>query len=351
MAEETHIKPISRVDLRKAVHKHEMKLYGVCVFLNVIIVVVLSVMLVGVIGERAVGWGELQAELTAMYERGIPPNDPAKLELSTYFVEGTIEELTIPAIIILLPIMVFITLYTLYAKTRAKSVRVTEKNFPEIYQKSVEFTHKLGLKKVPEVYIMQGNGVINAFAMAIVGKRIAKLHSEIVDVAYMEENNKDFETVFFVLGHEFAHIYLNHVTIMNNLSIILGRMVPVIGTAMSRAREFSCDRIAQLLIDGDGLPGMFLMNVGRRLYGQVDVNDYLETVKKDGGFFLWYSNLMASHPIVPKRIAALADPERRSGKLSSENRYFINYLGYPFFVLCYLSSIRYEPTGSLECFR
>jgi hypothetical protein len=45
------------------------------------------------------------------------------------------------------------------------------------------------------------------------------------------------------------------------------------------------------------------------------VEDYLYSGQKERGFFLWLYNLNSSHPIGPKRVAALADPELRDGKL------------------------------------
>jgi len=307
-------KPIDRGILRKAVHKHEMKLYVMAVVINVTIVLYLLVSLGNVIGNSIERFIEIIDEAAVVYAYNPEEGEILAYELGTSWGETLVEELSVPIIVVVIPFVLLITLYTLYAKVRAYSVKVTEKNFPEIYYKSVEFSKKLGLKKVPEVYIQQGNGVINAFAMAVFGRRISMLHAELVDVAYMEEN-KDFETVYFVLAHEFAHIYLNHVSIPVNLSIAFSRIIPIFSPAFSRAREYSCDKIAQVLTDSNGLPGIMVLSVGRRLYKKVDIDNYLDTVKKQKGFFLWYTNLMASHPIFPKRVAALTDPQQRSGKL------------------------------------
>ena len=244
-------------------HKHELLLFGICIFLNFVVIFVLI--------YQKNGYGIMFALLTIYM------------------------------------------LYELFAATRALAVRVSEKNFPEIYDKSVEFAEKLGLDKVPAVYVAQEGGIINAFASAIFGRRYAQLNAEIVEVAYLE--HKDFSTVFFVLGHELAHIKLNHVTPINVLLTLFGRLVPVFGPMLSRAREYSCDRISQLLNQSDCLASIMLLYAGRHLYKYVDVQDYLYSVQQERGFFLWLFNLNSSHPIGPKRVAALADPKWRSGKL------------------------------------
>ncbi|MCL2603402.1 MAG: M48 family metallopeptidase [Defluviitaleaceae bacterium] len=217
------------------------------------------------------------------------------------------------SLIVVSPIVIFISFYFWYGSVKAYSIRVSEKNFPEIYLKSLEYADKLGLKKVPAVYIEQHNGVLNAFAAAVFGKRYAGLHAELVDIAYME--NKDFNPIYFVLAHEFAHIYYKHVTFWHNLMVFPSRLIPIIGSAHSRAREYSCDRVAQLLTDSDGIYEMMVFTVGRHLYKYIDVDDYLKTTKMERGIWTRIINMLVSHPITQKRIAALIDPEKKSGSL------------------------------------
>ena len=229
---------------------------------------------------------------------------------------GAIISLLLLFTIVYLPMivaMIFIGLYQLHARTRASAIRVSERNFPEIYKKSVEFAEKLGMRKVPAVYIVQQNGMLNAFAAAVVGKRYASINAEIVDVAY--SGDKDFEPVYYVLAHEFAHHYFKHTSIFHVFVNFFGMLVPIIGTAHSRAREYSSDRLAQLLMGKDCAREAMLLSAGRRLYSLVDLGDYLENAKTERGFFLWMTNLFSTHPIQLKRIAALADPNRENGEL------------------------------------
>ena len=218
--------------------------------------------------------------------------------------------------IIYLPIIVafvFISLYNLNARTRANAVKVSEKNFPEIYKKSVEFASKLGIREVPAVYVEQQSGVLNAFASAIVGKQYIAINAEIVDVAYTE--GKDFDPVYFVLAHEFAHHHFKNTSIFRVFVRFFSFFVPVIGTAHSRSMEFSCDRLAQLLTEKDCAREAMLLSAGRHLYGLVDLDDYLRNARTEGGFFLWMANLISTHPVPLKRIPALADPNKESGRL------------------------------------
>ena len=215
--------------------------------------------------------------------------------------------------VLVIPFIVVFFLYYTHAQTMAYAIRVSEKSFPEIYYKSVEFAKKLGMPSVPAVYIEQQNGVINAFAATVLGKRYVMLNAEIVDVAYME--HKDFDTVFFVLAHEFGHLYFRHGEFPRLLWTFIGNLIPGFGGLHMRAKEYSCDRVAQLLLERDCVREAMILSAGRHLYKYVDAEDYLAATKKEGGIFLWAVNLLASHPITPKRVAALADPQKKSGAL------------------------------------
>jgi len=223
------------------------------------------------------------------------------------------EDMDLLSALFIVPVIIIFALYYNYAKTRAYAIRVTLNNFPEIYCKSLEFAKKLGMDKVPPVFIEQQNGILNAFAASIFGRRYAMLNAEIVDVAYME--HKDFDTVFFVLAHEFGHHYFKHADFSRIVLVFLAHLIPVFGALHSRSMEYSCDRVAQLLMERDCVQEAMLLSAGRHLYKYVDTEDYLQESKKGNEFLPRIINLLATHPIMPKRIAALADPEKKSGRL------------------------------------
>jgi len=58
-----------------------------------------------------------------------------------------------------------------------------------------------------------------------------------------------------------------------------------------------------------------ILSADRHLYKYVDASDYLDDTKKGKEFLPKIINLLATHPIMSKRLAALADPEKKSGKL------------------------------------
>ena len=276
------IRPIPKSEIRKIRHKWELPLFAAVVSVTLVLVAMIVFLLIPFVAEM----------LT---------DDVIELRNG------------LGLIILMIPVLVFFTMGNLYAKTRARAVRVTEKNFPELYHKTEEFAKKLGMKKVPPIYVKQQNGALNAFAAAVIGKPFSNINAEIVDIAYGE--HKDFGPAYFVLAHEIAHIYFNHVQFRYFTLVHLGRLIPILGPTFSRAREYSCDRLAQLLTDSEGIEEMSVLLVGRIAYKHIDVRDFISDEINKKGLFIWFFNLQASHPIMPRRLAALADPQRKSGKL------------------------------------
>lgn len=212
---------------------------------------------------------------------------------------------------IVLLVVVYLGLYYYYAMYRANSLRITEKNFPEVYALIEDYARRLGIR-TPKAYVMQQNGVLNAFSAFLFRKQWICIHSELFEVAYRE--HKDMDALAFVIAHEMAHIYYGHATLHYNLLIWFSRLIPPFSAIASRAREYSCDRLAQRLTGTDGLDAMPVLVVDRHLYKYVDKEDYLKEMRGQKGFFVWLVNMFADHPLMCKRVAALADG-KGSGKL------------------------------------
>ena len=211
-----------------------------------------------------------------------------------------------------LPFILLIAAYLYYAQYRANSIRITEKNFPEIYAVVEEYSRRLGMKKTPKVYLTQENGLLNAFSTFILRRQYVVLLADLFEVAYLEHH--DLESIKFIIAHEMSHIRLRHATFLYQLSILFANYIPILSSALSRAREYSCDRVAQHLVGVSGVEPMLALIVGKHLYKKVDVEDYVTHCHETRGFFVFVLNLMSTHPIMPKRIQALLK-ETGSGRL------------------------------------
>lgn len=208
--------------------------------------------------------------------------------------------------------LIGVVIYTLgmhYAKARAYSVKITEKQFPEVYNIIKEYSEKLEMGYVPEAFIVQRGGAINAFAASFFAKRFISINSDVFEVSYLE--HKDMDTLSLIIGHELGHLKRKHATTLMTILETPSRLIPLWSSACSRVKEYTCDRHAAWLCP-DGVDGIMLLAVGKHLYKEIDIDEYIETSNKHyKGLFCWLVNLNASHPVMPKRVKAIKNLDKR----------------------------------------
>jgi len=145
---------------------------------------------------------------------------------------------------------------------------------------------------------LQVGGVLNAFATRFVGTNYIVIYSDVLAAAY----EQDIEVVEFIIGHEMGHIKRKHIT--KRLLLLPGALVPFLGSAYSRACEYTCDRIGFALCPEGARPGMLLLAAGRGLSKKINISAYTEQIETEDGFIKWMSEKFASHPNLTKRVRA-----------------------------------------------
>jgi Zn-dependent protease with chaperone function len=203
------------------------------------------------------------------------------------------------------------------AGVRGSAVRLSRQQFPDIHAVKEDFSRKLRLERDPEIYLMSGNGTLNAFAASTFGYDFVVIHSELFSNTY--EKNKD--ALAFIIGHELGHLRLGHTRLWYQLSTAYVDRVPLLGGFLSRAREFSCDRHGAYLAP-QGEEGLVLLAAGRYVYKQVDVEELLEQARHFRGFWPVVAQLPQSHPFAVRRIRTLYGLgffEAPAEKLTSED--------------------------------
>ncbi|MEH7613320.1 M48 family metallopeptidase [Gottfriedia acidiceleris] len=205
--------------------------------------------------------------------------------------------LIILGILIVLPLFAHL-IFT--AHIRMNGVKITEKQFPEVYFRTREIAKEMGYYFLPDVYLVQSGGLLNAFATRFFGRNMIVLYSDL-----FEEIESNPKVVDFVIAHELAHIKRNH--ILKQALVLPANWVPFLGSAYSRACEYTSDRMANHYINDfeASTQALTMLAVGRKYYQQIDQHEYLLNSSNEKGFFIWLSERLMSHPTLPKRINAL----------------------------------------------
>jgi Zn-dependent protease with chaperone function len=184
-------------------------------------------------------------------------------------------------------------------RVRGNAVRVSEKQFPQLHRLAAEHSRKLGLKQVPTVYVMESGGLLNAFATRFLGRDFVIIHSDVLELALARGE----AAVGFIMGHELAHVWRGH--LKHRWLTLPGRLMPYLGVAYSRACEYTCDRIGAFCQPDGAITGLLALAAGKQLHAHVDVREYAAQAVSDQGFWIRRAELMSSHPLLPKRVAAL----------------------------------------------
>ncbi len=184
-------------------------------------------------------------------------------------------------------------------RVRGNAVRVSERQFPQLHRLAAAHARRLGLEKTPTVYVMESGGLLNAFATRFLGRDFVVIYSDVLELALARGE----AAVGFVVGHELAHIWRGH--LKHRWLTTPGRFFPFLGAAYSRACEYTCDRIGAYCQPDGAITGLLALAAGKELHAHVDVREYAGQVESDQSFWIRRAESMSSHPLLPKRVAAL----------------------------------------------
>jgi Zn-dependent protease with chaperone function len=67
------------------------------------------------------------------------------------------------------------------AHMTANGVRVGPDQLPHLWRRIEAAAAKLGLKQVPETYVLQSNGILNAFATKLLSRRFVIVNASLLD--------------------------------------------------------------------------------------------------------------------------------------------------------------------------
>lgn len=185
----------------------------------------------------------------------------------------------------------------LVARLRSEAVVISPQQAPAIYHAFEEICKRLGLQKIPELYIMEADGALNAFATRHSGRDFVVLFSDIVE-AYGESSPQ----LRFLMGHEIGHIRRKHM--FRRILTLPGAFVPLLGPAYHRACEATCDRFGVLAAqDYQASKQALLILSGGKIASQImNTNSFAKQHPTSRGFFVSWHELSSTYPTLSQRV-------------------------------------------------
>jgi Zn-dependent protease with chaperone function len=52
--------------------------------------------------------------------------------------------------------------------------------------------------------------------------------------------------------------------------------------------------------------GLLVLAAGKRIYHNVDPQEFIEQAEKERGFWVWLAEVLSTHPNLPKRVKAIS---------------------------------------------
>ena len=218
-----------------------------------------------------------------------------------YYMQEYLQQFVV--LLVLGPLLIYIARAILYAQQRVRGIRMSPTQFPEGYQMVVEAARAAGLRRVPDAYVISGNGTLNAFAAGHGFRRYICVYSDMFEVG---GKTRDPEALRYVIGHEVGHIAAGHVSYFRLLFTNSFMRLPVVGQALSRAQEYTADNFGYRLSPDGARGGMKVLAGGKYLNKQVNFDEFADRAVTDGGLAVWFVNLISSHPVyrVPSNFGA-----------------------------------------------
>ncbi len=228
------------------------------------------------------------------------------------------------------------------------AIHVNQQQHPEIYQILEEQAKKLNVNKIPDTFILNGQGAVNAAASRILHRKYIFLFAELVDLS-LERN--EWDELKMIIGHEMAHHKLGHTNpalgllrfwispvlflilfYFATISPIMEKTMPAeasfpkfpehlstiflllfvfsifLKTAWRRGCELSCDRVGFSLTQNLKSSELALLSItggSRALSSKINAEAFKNQEKDIPLFFAFLYEIFSEYPRMTKRIIEL----------------------------------------------
>jgi Zn-dependent protease with chaperone function/type II secretory pathway pseudopilin PulG len=188
---------------------------------------------------------------------------------------------------------------------RGQGIEVTPEQLPHLHEQLEACCTTLGVSPTPRLFILNGNGVLNAFATWFLGHRYVILNSDVVDAT--ESNPAGAR---FYVGHELGHI-VRHDNPFKAFLRWPALRLPLLGAASSRARETTCDLhgLACCPDRESAARSVAVLAAGKRQWAALSMDGARRQALEGTGFWMSFHELVSSYPWTAKRTVRVLDEQ------------------------------------------
>jgi Zn-dependent protease with chaperone function len=215
-----------------------------------------------------------------------------------FWIALTVGTIGIVLIYLLLGYLFFLFAHSAFiSHLKGSGVKISEQQYPDLYEKLTRGCSKVGLTEIPEAYLLRTD-FFNALATKFLGRHFVVLFTDVVDALDSQPGAIDF-----YIGHELGHIHRKHLTW--STFILPASVLPIIGSALRRAQEYTCDRyaVACCQSEDDIKAAIAAIAAGDTRWKSINVDAYINQVSVTNGFWMSFNELTSDYPWLTKRMA------------------------------------------------
>lgn len=184
-------------------------------------------------------------------------------------------------------------------------IKVSETQYPEVYKIVQECSKDLNLSTIPEVFIINSNGVINSAVIRSLSKQYVFLYSALIDLMILDKQGGSINELKMIIGHELAYHAAGHTGIIKNVLLIPARIVPFVGNAYSRACELTADRVGAAFTKDIAVSKRALVALAcgsNALVYKTNIESFIQQERDVPSITGFISQLYSTHPRMTIRI-------------------------------------------------
>lgn len=182
---------------------------------------------------------------------------------------------------------------------KGTGVKITSEQYPDLHQRLIKCCDVIELKEIPEAYLLRTD-FFNALATKFLGRHYVVLFTDVLDA--LEEQPGALN---FYIGHELGHIHRKH--LVRGWFIAPAMILPILGNALRRAQEYTCDRYGTVCCDNENdlCAALATIAAGDTRWKSLNKEAYLDQVKETSGFWMSFNELTSDYPWMTKRMATV----------------------------------------------